>query len=584
MIRAILFFIFWCFIMVFAFMQAQHNSEEFKRWTQKISVPSSIGKKMSKIKRIARATFQPRKTRKKIAKDKAVTLHLKNGSMISGELFYEDEEQVRIRWQGGEVGFKMDEIDRIERGEARVEKKGLLFPEEMEELWPYQNDVVIHLKDGRVLDEPINKIRAKRIVLRREFEEGGAIEQEILRDEIEFLSFKPIKNARSEKINEALMTQFPKMKRVREGSFVLMTDSYTTWVNAYKKGIQQLRTDFYLEFFPILKDRSPNIAHYVVIFDERNDFIDHGVADGVPSWGLAGYFSPDREILYLFNVLGDTISTAIEEAIVGQTSRMMDGLVDAVKGQVDRRYHVFIEGQATEFKKKFSGAHSYIRGLLRDQTMATLRHEMTHELFHNWGLQTIVISKAEQDLKEEAEKKKRYLQEEDVEKRRELLFDLAQLRKDESKIEITASNSWFVEGLAAYMEEVPVGAPSKRWLYLYQDARRKEILFPIEYLTVYKMGSFPGVASEAQLYAYAESWAFVHFLMQVHRDGFMEYLGRVSQETPQENEDILWLLKAVGKELRPLEGEFIAYMDQFEELDDPMFEQMDTFRSIFQSF
>ena len=513
----------------------------------------------------------------------SVTLYLKNGSVISGELVQEGGGGVTLLWQGGEVGFTKNEIERMERGRREKEKEGLLFPGEIPEKWSYKNDVVVHLKNGQILDEKISGVEGNKIVLRRELEEGGVIEQDINLTQVEFLSFKPVSNEKSRHIEESLRTQFPKMKWVREGSFVIVTDSYATWVNEYRKTIRELSTDFYLQFFPLLKGQAPHLPHYIVVFDDWGDFIEYAATDGIPGWAVAGYFSPDSEVLFLFNTLGDRFSKLIEDAIVGRTGRVMSGAVEAVKGQVNKRYHVFIEGQAHEVMKKFATAHSVIRGQFRDQTVNTLRHEMTHELFHNYGLQTIVVSKLGKSQTEEAKKKRAFLDETDIQKKRELLLELAQMKGGEKPIQVEASNSWFVEGLAAYMEAVPVGSVNKRWLYLFQEAKRKNALFPIEHLTVYKMGSFPGISFQSMQYAYAESWAFVHFLMHRYPVEFVTYLERLSREKPKENEDIQWLLKALGKELRSVEGEFLSYMDQFPELEDPFLEQFDTMQSIFRS-
>lgn len=572
MIKSFFGFLFALVVFVMAIYQARNLGPVERILNDYVKPAVTRARTLVKVRLPARSPADP------------ATLYLKNGSTISGGLIYEGENGVRISWEGGEVFFSKAEIERVEKGKFQIEKEGLLFPEETETEWPYEQEAVVHLTDQRILDEAIGDVRGDTVILRREFEEGGAIEQEIHRSQIEYLAFKPIRNERSRKIEESLRTQFPKMKWYREGTFNLLTDSYATWVNEYKKGIQELRTDFYLTFFPILKERTPHVAHYVVIFDEWDDFIEHGDADGVPALGLAGYFSPDTEVLYLFNMLGDSFSAFLESALVGGVGKAMDQAADSVKSQVDKRYHVFVEGKADEVKNKFAGYHSYLRGIYREQTMETLRHEMVHELFHNWGLQTVIVSKIRDRHETEADKKKKFLEEADSSKKRELLLELAQLRKQDTDVQVEASNSWFVEGLAAYMEPTPVGGVSKRWLYTFQEARRKGRLFPIEHLTVYKMGSFPGVASESQLFAYAQSWAFVHFLMSRYPENFMRYLDRISRETPEENEDILWLLESLGKELRPLEEEFLAYMEQFEELEDPMLEELDTMISMFQAF
>lgn len=573
MFRKIFLFIFWSVVVVMAVYQAR-SSERIKQFIQKfLSSPAAQKSPVSK-----RLKLNPPPL------SKAVTLYLKNGSIISGEFLREDERRIAILWQGGEIEFTKGEIEKIQKGEFHTEREGLLFPEETPEEWPYQHSVVITLKDQRVLDEKIEAVYEDKIILKRELEEGGVIEQEISRSQIEYLSFKPVRSKRSREIEESLRTQFPKMKWVREGSFVLITDSYATWVNEYRKTIQQLATDFYFRFFPLLKEREPLLDHYVVIFDDWGNFIEYAISDGVPGWLVAGYFSPRTEVLFLFNTLGDTFSKLIDEAMIEKPAELMDGAVDAVKGQIDKRYHVFVEGQAHEVMKKFSTYHSILRGMYREETIKTLRHEMIHELFHNFGLQSVLLSKVEGHGKEEAGKKRAFLEEKDIQKKRDLLFELLQLKKETKQVQVGASNSWFVEGLAAYMEATPVGEKNKRWLYLFQKANRENAVIPIEQLTVYKMGSFPGMAYGAMESAYAQSWAFVHFLIHRYPTPFMQYLERISREKPKENEDILWLLEALGKDLRVLEGEFLEYMKQFPELEDPFLEQIDTVQRIIQSF
>jgi len=583
--------IFYLILAIVIFVLAYHQAVQIKgfaKWVQETRVSlerSGSGRnRPHQIKKGSDANFfripAPSKQEKP---SNAVTLYLKNGSQVSGEFLWEDDKKVMVRWQGGEVEFKREEVERIQKGEFEQEKEGMLFPGLPPEAWSYQNDVVVVLTNGTTLDSKIVSADGSRMTLRKELTEGGAIEQEVDRSQLERLSFKPVDNERGRAIEETLRTQFPKMKWYREGPFFLLTDSYATWVNEYRKTIRELAVDFYLTYLPLLKGREPLLPHFVVIFDDWSDYIEYAVTDGVPGWVVPGYFSPDHEVLYLVNMLGDNFSHLIEEAIVGRTGRAMDQAVDAVEKQVDKRYHVFVEGQAHDVMKKFSAYHSIVRGYYRDLTVMVLRHEMTHEFFHNFGLQTIVVSKLKGDQKAEAEKKRAFLKEEDIQKKRELLLELVNLRGDRKQsMQLDAANSWFVEGLATYMEASPPGSENKLRLYDFQEAKRKKALLPIEFLTVYKMGSFPGISGEAMLYAYAESWAFVHFLMHRYPEGFLKYLERVSREKPKENEDIQWLLSAVGKELRPLENEFLEYMDQFPKLEDPYLEQLDTMRSVFQ--
>ena len=80
----------------------------------------------------------------------------------------------------------------------------------------------------------------------------------------------------------------------------------------------------HVEFFDLLKDRRPHMQSYAVIFDSFYDFVEYAITDGVPGWMVAGYFSPEAKVLYLFNVLGDEMSEILFEALVGESGRQID--------------------------------------------------------------------------------------------------------------------------------------------------------------------------------------------------------------------------------------------------------------------
>ncbi|MFH1857666.1 MAG: hypothetical protein ABH845_02005 [Candidatus Omnitrophota bacterium] len=108
-----------------------------------------------------------------------VTLTLKNGAIVSGQFLREDREAVTIFWEGGEVTFARNEIEQLEKGKYQAEKEGLIFPEATSESWPHKNSVLIHLTNQTVLDEKIAGVEKESIIIRRELEEGGVIEQSI---------------------------------------------------------------------------------------------------------------------------------------------------------------------------------------------------------------------------------------------------------------------------------------------------------------------------------------------------------------------------------------------------------------------
>lgn len=511
----------------------------------------------------------------------AVTVYLKNKSYISGILVKETENEVIIKWNEGDVEFKKDEIEKIDYGKIKEAKKGNLFEEKKDSTWDYNNDIAVKLKTGIVIDSVISSASKDMVLIKNELDGGGAIEQEIKRENIEALLFKPIENKASLGLKENLQLQFPKMSFYDEGFFTIVTDSNYSWVEQYKKVLREHCTEFYLDYFDLLKNSACKVQNFVVIFDYWPDFVNYAISDGVPGWAVAGYFSPRTGVLYSFNALGDRFSEFMYEAVVGNVSNKIDERAKQIEGKIDRRYEIFVEGQADEVKKKFQHYHSILRGLYRDETFSTIRHEATHQLFYNWGVQNVAISKIKAEDKDKIKKKKEFIETNDISKKRKALMELANLRRSEDDIKFDASSSWFVEGMATYSETEPIGELNKRWLYSYQDAYRKKSLMPIEYLTVFKMGSFPGISSNAMYDAYAESWALTYFLMNKHREQFMEYLDKIRIGKYSDNENLALFLECMKLDLRTLEKEFTDYMSGFEALEDPDLEMFDTVERIF---
>ncbi|MBI4358778.1 MAG: hypothetical protein HY584_05710 [Candidatus Omnitrophica bacterium] len=518
--------------------------------------------------------------------ENAITLYLENGNAISGELVRETESDYVIVWGGGEISFGKNEVDHVSWGELIPGQIYLDFDKEEAAKWPYQNDLVVKLTNGEIIDARIDSVSKDKVSVRQTLEGGGAIEQELDRAKIEALLFKPIENEEAKAIEARLKRLFPGMKFYAEGNMTLVTDSYVTWVKEYKRILRQAYTDFYFNFFGLLQDRKPMRQNFIVIFDDWASFVDYAVTDGVPGWAVLGYFTPIGKVLYMFNALGDNFSDLISEAIAGQAERTIDSAAQAVTDEMGDRYKVFIEGQAKSVKDKFWRAHDVIRAEFGAMTTSTLRHELTHALFNNWGLQTIVISKPTEAGEDTLlDQKKKFLEAKDVQTKRKILERLVASKKSEELPDMEAANSWLVEGLAAYCETDPCGDQNDRRLFTFQEMLKKNAVYPLEQLTVYKMGSFPGVYPEAMLHAYAQSWAFATFLMDRYPIQFMAYQKRLARETPQGNEDVQWLLEALGKsDVRALEEEFVAFMKRYPVLEDPSLEQLDQMMSIFNSF
>ena len=513
-----------------------------------------------------------------------VALYFKDGSVMIGKLIRKTKDEYVIEWKDQETTVPVEQVDHMGSPKEALQKKNLISDEEITKWWPYDNDVALRLTNRVVLGGKIKDVGEGRVILQYIVEGGGYLEQDVEYSKIEYLVFKPIDNTESKEIEATLKELFPKMEFYKEGNFTVVTDSDITWAREYIATLRGAYTDIYLEFFNLLKDRKPQIQNFVVMFDDYVDFVEYAIADGVPGWAVLGYFNPDDKVLYLFNILGKRFSEILFEGVVGESGRTIDEVVDVVESDVGERYRIFIEGEAKVIKDKFWRAYSYYKDMFRESTMSTLRHEFAHEVFYNWGLQNIILSKVEKNKDELVAKKKEFLETKDYKKKAELVKTLMALRAKEESLDMRAANSWLAEGIATYCETKPPGSQNDRWLFLYQEMVRKQTIYPLESLTVYKIGSFPGVCMEGMLYSYAQSWALVTFLMDRYPKEFMEYQNKMAQRTAKDWEDIAWLLSLLGKDIRTLEAEFAEYMKKFEKLEDPDVDQFMHLYNIFNEY
>jgi len=168
------------------------------------------------------------------------------------------------------------------------------------------------------------------------------------------------------------------------------------------------------------------------------------------------------------------------------------------------------------------------------------------------------------------EKKKDFLETKDCRKKAEILKNLVSQRgREHIDFNIKAANSWLAEGIATYCETEEIGEQNDKWLFIYQQMSKDKPIYPLEFLMAYKIGSFPGVYSTAMIELYAQSWAFVSFLMDKYPKEFMDYQDLLAAEKPEKTEDVKWLEEALNKDIKVIEMEFKEYMDKFEQLEDP---------------
>jgi len=150
---------------------------------------------------------------------------------------------------------------------------------------------------------------------------------------------------------------------------------------------------------------------------------------------------------------------------------------------------------------------------------------------------------------------------------------LGRFKKESEEFQLKATNAWFVEGIATLSETEIIGDVNKERLYAFQQMCNNGKVFPLETLAIYKMGSFVSIAEQAQYNAYGQSWAFAKFLVNKYPEEFFQYLKRLSKENPEERKELDWFLETLDKDVRTLQSEFMEYMNQFEQQEDPIIEQ-----------
>lgn len=491
-----------------------------------------------------------------------VTLVMKHGGKMTGKLLKKDSKEYIIEVKDEKYVIPAYRVNRIESNTQKDVE------------WPYKNDVVLKRTNGIVLDGEIINVSRDAVTLL--FTEGGGqAEADISRKDISRLIFAPVCNKETERKEKLIKAQFPKMKVYKEGNVTIVTDAYPTAVNSYKKAISSLYTELYLTFFKLFKGKKPQNQCFVVIFDDFSDYVVFAATEGVPGWLVVGFFSPLEKVLYTYNAFGKRMEKYVFDVIIGKSCGAFDSVVETLKKQTDERYHIFLEGQAKVVSDKYWTVYGYYKNEMENQTLSTIRHEFAHEVFHAWGLQNIVMSKPNVDEKKLAESRRKILEANTWQEKEKLLNEIMRLKRAESTdfsdmIDEGTAQSWLNEGIATYCGTDPIGGVDEDWLFVFQEAARKKELNPIEFLTSFKIGSFPGLCHKGMLNSYAESWALTNFLMAKYPDSFMEYQQLVAKNTTKAGHDEMdLLLKTLGKDLPTLEKELIDYMAAYKPVEDP---------------
>ncbi len=492
----------------------------------------------------------------------AATIYLKNGNGMSCQIKSENKTSVTVIWEGMEMTLKRSEIKSIDTGK-KLEGDGMVIVDKAAAAKIYKNNPVVHLQNGQIIDGKISDIKKDVVVIAQDLGGGAFAYQDIPWKKIEKLDFKVMRAAEDQKRQEEIAAAFPKMKSTELGFVTLFTDTDGASLKEIKKMITDQCGLIYSEFFELFKDRSPQGQIFVVAFDQYEEYAKEAAVHGVPAQMCPGFFDPQAKTLFMMNFMGDQFSGYITEAVAG-VQKFADSMSQTAEKSKNASYALRVQGLSQEIKERVERALSYIRSIFSDIAVVTLRHEITHGVFNNFGLQSVDLSKSSVDAKNEAPS----------EDKKQFIMSLLEARSQKAKAEnIVASNSWFVEGTAEYASTTAAGLPNDERLYLLKETKAKNELWPLSQLTVFKMGSFPGICSEAMLSGYAQSWGFVGFLMKNYHAPFLKYLKRISSEKSGQSDDYNWLLEALGKDAKTIEKEWSDYIDTLPKAEDPLLEQ-----------
>ena len=509
-----------------------------------------------------------------------VSLYLKHGGVVRGRLVDKRSDEYEVEGRTGKYVVLKSQVIRIGS------------KDENNAAWAYKNAVVVKKTNGIIMDGQIVEADDNNITL--SFTEGGGnIEMGVDRKDISHLIFAPIWNKETIQTEARLEKLFPKMSVYKEDNFTLLTDASSEWIKAYTKELNDQYTGIYLRFFGLFKNRKQDGQNFVILFDDPGDYIKYTVASMGPMNAL-GYFDPDDRTLFIYNGWGARFEKLYRDYIEGICSAIDEHAKDEKTKLADGGWHITVDGYAKEQKDVLWKWYDLHKRIALDETFEVMRHEFTHEIFHNWGLQGIVTSRPPVDKDKMAAKEKEILdalESKDQEKIEGVFKDLYKMKKNYYEdLEMNVSNSWLAEGIATYCETSPLGTINERFLAGYQVMSDKNRINPLEFITNFKKGSFSGLNYQSMLDGYAESWGFTKFLMERYPAQFIDYQNRMADRLMQKKiaeaseDDFNLLLKCLNKDLPALETEFKEYMTRFERVDDPMVKRVLEYEKMYDEF
>jgi hypothetical protein len=439
---------------------------------------------------------------------------LTNGGMIQGKIVEETDTQVRIQWQGAVVGFSRDEIESIERdvesGKGTEADGDIHVPTfhaaPGEEGWPKGADHLVFLTNGETIGGRISHFKDGLLTVRQSFEGGGAIEHDFDVGRVEkFQLWKPPVGRDAPHLAE-FRTTYPDMELIKKGYYyVLTSERDPAELKRFLRLLDQFYYDFLAHFYELIDIDSEPWPLDVMSFGTRQEFdqVLTQIGYNARSNPIGFYHFHNRKLV-IYNVKTDA-SVQLGLAQSQAYQKQMDQL--AQQGGYNPAEIQLAKSDAQRQELRLMGD-------VLARNIGVIRHEGGHQLFHAFGL---------------------------------------------TPIEIYAGG-WLIEGLAVYCESDPIGGINEEKLMLLRYEKENGSVMPLEYLLNFARGT--GFHAMDPLYAnvaYAESWAFIYFMMRYgYREQFFNFIREMTHQNDlyDAQAERSLLEKNLGKTLKEIEVEY----------------------------
>ncbi len=442
------------------------------------------------------------------------TLVLKNGGKIQCQITSETPQKIVVRYQGGLIDFQRSEIESILRGQQLVKTKdGIETRSDRNGEKSPQNYPYVRTTDGQThFGTKLRKEGSQFI-----FEKNpGETPETISEDKIEKIFLWPAADRKT------LNREFQKMleknpEKVHDVEpYVVYSDVESSDFVLYRNAMEGAFHRFMAYFFELVDaSKSPEWGLGVILYGKHDDYLKSG---GPPK--TAGYYRPDDHILRLYNIREMEMVQWVlgsEEKFEGTMSKKLSELENSKGGSETGKW------QQYEFVEKLQNAvekdRMRVEQTARSETMETIRHEGTHQILNLFGI--------DKDFR----------------------------------------GVWFSEGMADYLSPAdPNGIVLSRIMSLKGELEDGHQLIPLDYMMAQPSGghiyNFKDFHLTVQFYA--QSWAFVHMLMNHYPRQFKAYMLDLKKQDKSFNaeKDKALFQRDLGKKLGELDSELEAYVKE----------------------